>query len=146
MGEIWGQTLHSTLRRGWYWGSEAFREWLVKKAGIRVVSNHDYRVCPLGRDYAEAGAEAWISRGCDALGLDPATDTLRSARHGDLRWAAIAWAIWKRTSVSQDWIAERLGMKGRQNVSQQVSRFDKRPIRTLSKELREWKRKLIIFD
>ena len=54
------------------------REWLVKKAGSRAVSNHDYRVSPLGRDYAEADAEAWISRGCDALELDPATDLLFS--------------------------------------------------------------------
>jgi REP element-mobilizing transposase RayT len=143
--EIEGQTLHSTLRRGWYWGSEAFREWLIEKAGRGAASNQDYRASQLGRDYAEADAEAWVSRGCDALGLDPDTD-LRRASYGDWRRTAIAWAIWKRTSVSQEWIAERLGMKSRQNVSQQVRRFDKLPLRSLSKELKEWKRKLKIVD
>ena len=38
------------------------------------------------------------------------------------------------------------GMKWLQNISQQVRRFDKLPLRTLSKELREWKRKIIIVD
>lgn len=138
--EIEGQRLNSTLRRGWYWGSEAFREWLMSMAGDRAESNPDYRISSLGRDHAEAAAEELVARGCHELGLDPETE-LRRVRYGDHRRMAIAWAIAKRTTVSQSWIANRLGMKSRQNVSQQVSRFDQMSLRELPKALREWKRK-----
>jgi len=143
--EIEGQTLNSTLRRGWYWGSESFREWLLEKAGDKAESNPDFRISSLGRDHAESAAESLIVRGCEELGLDAETE-LRRVKYGDYRRMAIAWAIAKQTSVSQDWIAERLGMKSRQNVSQQVRRFDKIPNRNLSKALRDWKRKLTITD
>ncbi|MCB1232373.1 MAG: transposase [Verrucomicrobiae bacterium] len=143
--EIEGQTLNSTLRRGWYWGSEAFREWLLSKAGDGAVSNPDYRISSLGRDHAEAAAEELVVLGCRELGLDPESD-LRRVIYGDHRRMAIAWAIAKRTSVPQNWIVERLGMKSRQNVSQQVRRFDRMPFQSLPKALREWKRKLTIND
>ena len=32
---------------------------------------------------------------------------------------------WKRTTVSQEWIAEKLAMRGAANVSQQLLRFDR---------------------
>ncbi len=54
---------------------------------------------------------------------------------------AIAWAIANQTTVSQDWIAERLGMKSRQNVSQRVRQFDRIPAKELPKPLRKWKEK-----
>lgn len=139
------QTLNSTLRRGWYWGSAAFREWLLEKAGGKVASNPDYRASQLGHDHAEAMAETLIREGCEQLGLDRDSE-LRLTRYGDWRRAAIAWAIWKRTSVSQEWIAERLGMRSRQNVSQQIQRFEKAPSGDLSKELRNWKKMLTIID
>ena len=143
--EIEGQTLNSTLRRGWYWGSEAFREWLLEKAGDRAESNPDFRISSLGRDHAEMSAEDLVVQGCCELGLDPETE-LRRVNYGDYRRMGIAWAIAKRTTVSQDWIAERLGMKSRQNVSQQVRRFDQMPPRNLPKALRQWKRKWTITD
>ena len=143
--EIEGQTLNSTLRRGWYWGSEAFREWLLKKTEGKAESNPDYRISSLGRDHAEAAAESCIALGCQELKLDSDTE-LQQVRYGDWRRAAIAWAIARRTSVSQDWIARRLGMKSRQNVSQQVRKFDRIPLRDLPKPLRQWKQKLTITD
>ena len=33
LAEIGGQGLQSTLQRGWYYGPETFREWLLEKAG-----------------------------------------------------------------------------------------------------------------
>ncbi len=58
---------------------------------------------------------------------------------GDLRRAAIAWAIWTRTSgVSQAWIAERLNLRSAPNVCQQVRRFQKLKPKELPREIREW--------
>jgi putative transposase len=137
--EIEGQTLNSTLRRGWYWGSEAFREWLLEKAGSGSRSNRDFRGSEMGHDHSEAAAEAMIAEGCIALKLDGKTE-LKKRVYGDWRRTAIAWAVWKSTSVSQKWIAERLGMKSAANVSQQVRRFDGLNDRELPKEIKRWKR------
>jgi hypothetical protein len=40
-----GQSLNSTLQRGWYWGSEAFREKLLDLASDRLqrAKNRNYR-------------------------------------------------------------------------------------------------------
>jgi putative transposase len=137
--------VENTLRRGWYWGSQAFGEWLIDKIGAKAVSNADYRASSLGIDHAEIAASRWIEAGCKELKLDRETE-LRTPQRGDLRRAAIAWAIWKKTSVSQDWIAEKLGMKSRQNVSQQIRRFEKLMEKDLPRELKKWKQKLTIID
>ena len=36
LAEIDGQTLHSTLRRGWYWGSQEFREKILDRFGAAI--------------------------------------------------------------------------------------------------------------
>ena len=79
-----------------------------------------------------------LEKGCEDLSLDRETE-LKTPKRSDLRRAAIAWAIWKQSSVSQEWIAEKLGMKSRQNVSQRIRRFDKLPERDLPRELRNWR-------
>ena len=40
-----GQSLNSTLRRGWYWGTAAFREKLLHAASerLRQMTNRNYR-------------------------------------------------------------------------------------------------------
>ena len=37
----------------------------------------------------------------------------------------LAELLWKRTTVSQEWIAEKLSMRSAANVSQQLRRFDR---------------------
>ena len=93
----------------------------------------------MGHDHSEAAAEAMIAEGCIALKLDGKTE-LKKRVYGDWGRTAIAWAVWKSTSVSQKWIAERLGMKSAANVSQQVRRFDGLNDRELPKEIKRWKR------
>ena len=38
---------------------------------------------------------------------------------------ALAELLWKRTTVSQEWIAHKLAMRSAANVSQQLRRFDR---------------------
>jgi len=38
---------------------------------------------------------------------------------------ALAELLWKRTTVSQEWIAQKLAMRSAANVSQQLRRFDR---------------------
>ena len=139
--EIEGQTLNSTLRRGWYWGSEAFREWLLEKADPVAAEKRDFRGSGLGKDHARQQAEALIAKGCEFFGIRGDAEAAGPAtlKPGDLRRVAIAWAIWKQTSMAQGWIAERLGMKSAANVSQQIRRFEGRKERELPEEIRKWK-------
>jgi putative transposase len=53
-----GQSLNSTLRRGWYWGTEAFRERLLHLASesLRRTKNRNYLTSRQGHDHAEARA------------------------------------------------------------------------------------------
>ena len=43
---------------------------------------------------------------------------LREKIRGDLRRASVGWAISKRTTMPQAWIAEQLGLSSSANVSQ----------------------------
>jgi hypothetical protein len=43
----------------------------------------------------------------------------------DPRKLALAEALWKQTTVSQEWIAEKLSMRSAANVCQQLRRFNR---------------------
>ena len=43
----------------------------------------------------------------------------------DPRKLVLAELLWKRTTVSQEWIAEKLAMHSAANVSQQLRRFER---------------------
>lgn len=65
LSELEGQTLQSTLRKGWYWGGEAFKEALLNqldqlREGKLPVSK-DFRGGDQAKDYALRDAEAIIS-------------------------------------------------------------------------------------
>jgi len=145
--EFEGQTLHSTLRRGWYWGSEAFKEVLHQKIDSLSESprrrSRNERSSAVAQDHGIHSAESLIRKGQDSLGLSD--EDLTRRRRGDLRRVAIAWVIWKRTSVPQSWVAERLAMKSPANVSQQVRRFDRLSNSNLQPQLRRWKKEVLQF-
>lgn len=118
------QTLQSTLRRGWYWGSQAFKEKLL--ASNREVAgerNRDYRLSQQGHERSEDVAETIVST---ALGEVHLPDSELPALPGnDFRKVAIALRLQQETTVSQSWIARRLHMRSPGNVSQQLSRLRK---------------------
>jgi putative transposase len=119
------QSLQSTLRRGWSWGSEQFREFLLKKAGATAIGrNRNYQNTQMGRDHALSEAEVLVRQGLQRFKLSE-TD-LKSLPGSDHRKVAIADSIHKRTTTSLGWIAERLRMKSAANVSQQLNRLRRR--------------------
>jgi hypothetical protein len=64
------QSLQSNLHRGWYLGSEQFREYLLKKvdaAGIR--RNRNYQSAQMGRDHGQAEAEKIVQQSLESFGL-----------------------------------------------------------------------------
>jgi putative transposase len=117
----------SHLRRGWYWGSQEFAgklrvlsEKLIKE---RTRMTRAYRRAPQVTAHSEEQAERWLIDGLKAAGL--AANDLAGLKGSDPRKLALAELLWKQTTVSQEWIAERLSMRSAANVSQQLRRFDR---------------------
>jgi REP element-mobilizing transposase RayT len=112
----------SHLRHGWYWGSQAFAEGMLKLAAkaIKSTKNRTYRSGAVSRAHDEREAEKLLSEGLVAAGLtDEGLDGLSGS---DVRKVALASLLLERTVARQSWIAERLVMHSAANVSQQVRR------------------------
>jgi putative transposase len=126
----------SHLRRGWYWGSQAFGEKVLKMAArtLRRNRNRIYRASLERRAHDAARAEQLLEEGLRAARLE--MDQLPRLSGADARKVAIARAIWEQTVVSQIWLAARLSMKSAANVSQQLRRYSKRS--NIPASLRKW--------
>ena len=116
----------SHLRRGWYWGGQAFAEKLRGLAGQvmkeRERRSRAYRRAPQVLDHGQQQAELWLRAGLKAAGLD--AQQVTQLKGSDPRKLALAELLWKRTTVSQEWIAVQLAMRSAANVSQQLRRMN----------------------
>ena len=123
----------SHLRRGWYWGSQEFagklRELSDKLTKERTRMSRVYRKAPQVTAHSEQQARRWLVEGLKAAGL--VAKDLAGLKGSDPRKLALAKLLWKQTTVSQEWIAEKLSMHSAANVSQQLRKMDQR--KTLSK-------------
>ena len=113
----------SHLRRGWYWGSQAFGERMLKlsKPLCQRKRHRSYRSSLEIQAHGEAEAEKIFREGLAAAGLEEAE--LKDLPGSDLRKVIIAGAIWERTTVRMSWISEKLAMKSAANASQQIRRM-----------------------
>ena len=109
----------SHLRKGWYWGSQAFAEKLMGMLGKGTVQTHKGEQA--NRAHGEKAAESLIKAGLEAGGLS--IEELKLLTGGDARKAAIAELLWKKTTVSRGWIAEKLSMKSAANVGAAIRRL-----------------------
>ncbi len=134
--EIEGASLQSTLRRGWYWDGQEFRERLEKL--IPKMKNRTYRSSTLGRDAGIVDATEILHRAEKHFGLGKGE--LRKLPRGDVRRAAIGWAIHRRCCTSLSWVAEQLNLSSAANARQQIRRFDVRKTNSLPKDIRAWKK------
>jgi hypothetical protein len=62
-------------------------------------------------------SERWLKEGLKTAGLEK--KDLRALKGSDPRKLVLAELLWKRTTVSQEWLAEKLSMRSAANVSQQ---------------------------
>lgn len=131
----------SHLRRGWYWGSQEFAEKL-RRISEKLIkqkkrSSRAYRKTPQVTSHGEEQAKRWLKEGLHAAGMVP--KDLAQLKGSDPRKLALAELLWSRTTVSQEWIAEKLSMRSAANVSQQLRRMDKRKVETqLSPKLKRF--------
>jgi hypothetical protein len=137
-GEVTGPNVgaQSTLHRGWYWGSPAFREKLLKrlkKPSARLKPRAAQSIRPRDR----RKAQEWLDLARKHFGVTgDFASAPRAAR------VAAAWALHQRTNESQAWIAETLGFRTAANVSQQVRNVDRSAHAALAgeKRWRSWER------
>ncbi len=118
----------SHLRRGWYWGRQEFGQQMLKLAGRLVGKrrSRSYRRSAQNLAHGEQQAEQWVGEGLKIAGVDALE--LDSLVGSDARKVALAKLAWENTTVSQYWIARRLGMGSAANVSQALRRFSWRDL------------------
>jgi len=119
----------SHLRRGWYWGRQEFAEKALKWLGqtINHGKSRAYRRSVQKQAHGVEVAEKWIAEGWRAAGLQ--TEDRERLPGADLRKVALAKMVWEGTTVSQSWLAERLGMSSAANVSQLLRRSNWKKMR-----------------
>jgi REP-associated tyrosine transposase len=112
-----GQSLQATFRRGWYFGSEAFREKLLKLLGREDEGlSERRRVGYTGaqtRDHGMVEAERIVRLAQRHLGVGEWSEWPK----GDWRKGLVAGLIRKRSLVDNGWLAKRLEMGSRTAVS-----------------------------
>ena len=120
------QSLQSTLRRGWFFGSEAFKEKLLgvaERALKKSAGRRNYKAAAEVKAHGEARAELLVKAGMKVCELDE--EALRALPRGDRRKALIAQVVKAETTVPLDWIAARLDMGARSTVSREIGAMTK---------------------
>ena len=120
--EVDGRCSH--LRRGWYWGSQEFGEKLLQKAAsLGKSKSRGPKAAAVKQTHGQRQAQEWLRQGLAHAGLKNAAE-LKKTKGSDPRKLALAYLLWRHTTVSQGWLAEQLHMRSAANVCQQLRRFD----------------------
>jgi len=132
-----GDKRRSGLKRGWYWGSQAFSEQVLSlgQCALKKKRHRGYQASEEHRAHGELVANGLLKRGLEEAGLS--REELMRLPGSDARKVAIAQVIWENTTMKLSWIAGQLSMKSAANASQQLRRYrQSRP--ALPKQLNAW--------
>ena len=100
------------LRRGWYLGTDSFRDTLVNLVdeGKKSVMKKGSVTGELVKARKRSDAEELIVRLASEMKFSVAKDDLKNERKGVWQKVLIAAIVKKHTSMKNEWIAERLEM------------------------------------
>ncbi|MEM7144923.1 MAG: transposase [Verrucomicrobiota bacterium] len=120
------------LRRGWFVGSEPFREYLLQHVN-KTITKHGRRRYHGGarRDHDLAEAKRLLKAGLKKLGLSQ--KELRAMRKFAPEKQLLAFLLRTRTPVSNDWLSKELAMGHTTNVSNGVRAIREATDRTILK-------------
>ena len=119
------QRAMEALRRGWYLGEESFKDKLldiVEKAG-GLLGKKGSLAGDAVRAHHESEAERIIVLLGNELGLPKSFARLRLLKKSDPRKVICAAMVKAQTSVSNEWIVQRLAMGHPASMSQRVHRI-----------------------
>jgi hypothetical protein len=111
------------MKRGWYLGEDSFKDHLLGlmeklKGGKRTRPRKG--TAESWREHGERDAEDLISRYAPELGLPAGSKELEGLRKGDERKALLAGLLARKTTVSREWLGQRLGMGHPGSVSRML--------------------------
>ena len=111
------------IRRGWAYGGDDFRVRMQELLdGVMEGKHRDSYSGEQVKKHDEREAQRLLSDGLVKLKLDAAD--LPNLKKGDERKKVIAWAIRRKTSVKNEWIAQQLHMGRASNLSRYVKEVD----------------------
>ena len=124
-------------------GGESFEETLLQKLeGLKegsIPGAKDFRSSDQARDHDLWDGERMISKAVQQFALKSGLrEEFTALPRGDLRRVAVAWAVYRRTSLRQSWIVDRLGVRSGDNVSAQVRKLSTRASEELSPRIQAW--------
>jgi len=125
--------LNTTLRRGWCFGSQEFKEKLDVLLGKKISEGNTYRVengydGQQLRGHDERAAQQYIETSLSMLGLE--RSELSMLPKMDVRKALIARLLRRKTQVGLEWIARELKM----GVRSSVSRAEKQLVEKMNRD------------
>lgn len=115
-----GAGLNATLRRGWCYGTEEFREKMVDMLGEQMRAGKQYRL-ENGydgrqlRSHDEKAARQYVELGLEVLGME--VEELENLPKMDVNKAMLARLLRKHTHVGLEWISRELKMGVRSSVT-----------------------------
>ena len=122
LAQVEGSGLQSTLRRGWCFGTAAFKERLLGAAAEILEKRSAGRGATYAGDeikeHNQRAAESILAAGLAAQGLEEAD--LAELPKGAEQKAMVAWRIRKETTVPLAWIARRLQMGSASTVTRRA--------------------------
>ena len=133
-----GDPILAQIRRGWYIGEEGFGKDLLKDSDLS--SSGDNLRGAIRRRHDERGAEAKVKACLRLFSLKE--DALLALSNSSLPKQATSWFLNQYSSMTIQWIADRLQMKTRSNASYQLHRFGRNETEE-AKAIREELRALV---
>jgi REP element-mobilizing transposase RayT len=112
-----GELVEKQLKRGWFVGSETFRNWLAKQ----LPESSDNLRGEQRRAHDEAEAERLLQEALRVLNVEE--EELLGLMSTHPVKGAVAWLLKKHTTVEVTWVASRLNMGHRTSASRAISRF-----------------------
>jgi REP element-mobilizing transposase RayT len=136
-GEAINEEAMEALRRGWYLGEEGFKDKLLGllDQATDKLRRKESHAGDAVRAHHQGEAERIVSLLACELGLPDSRAELEALKKSDPRKVLCAALLKRRTSVSNEWIAERLAMGHPASMSQHVNRIrmDSKAARILKK-------------
>lgn len=124
-GEVGDQAMKE-LRRGWFLGEPTFADRLRSLvAPGRARKGRIVGLDPVARSHGEAAAEELAVQALELLAMPAAPASLSELRKGDWRKVLVAVLLREQTSVSNQWITERLAMGHTGALSRLIGGFNK---------------------
>ncbi len=110
------------LQKGWYLGEDTFAEKLLDllEKGAKTLKVRGSHSGPALQKHDEGAAEDVVQRALRLWDMPDGDELREGFRKGDPHKVAIAITIKRHTSVSNLWIAERLGMGRDRTVSRLI--------------------------